>query len=201
MMPNCHLVTDDNGSPPGGAGPASGAFAAATKRRERRVPAIDVRPVRGFTLIEMLIVVAIIAIIMAFGIPSFVKSLQKTPIRQAVSDVTEACSHARARAILHGVPFDLVIGTSQLTVQPVGTSGGGEASAGNFSVSLPESVAFKGLWVNRQNCIELETEGRVRFYPNGTCDELVATLLSDLNEERTITLEITTGLSDLKIVR
>ncbi len=168
---------------------------------ESRFSGFDVRRARAFTLIEMLMVVGIIAIIMAVGVPSFVKSLQKTPIQQAVSDVTEACSHARARAILHGVPFDLVIGTSQLTVQPVGTDANAEGSVGNFSVSLPESVAFKGLWVNRQNCIELETEGRVRFYPNGTCDELIATLFSDQLEERTITLEITTGLSDLKIVR
>lgn len=159
------------------------------------------RLARAFTLIEMLMVVAIIALIMAVGVPSFVKSLQKTPINQAVSDVTEACSHARARAILHGVPFDLVIGTSQLTVQPVNSGAAGAAPVGDFSVTLPESVAFKGLWVNRQNCVALETEGRVRFYPNGTCDELVATLLSDQNEERTVTLEITTGLSDLKIVR
>ena len=166
-----------------------------------RTLASDPCRARAFTLIEMLMVVAIIALIMAVGVPSFVKSLQKTPINQAVSDVTEACSHARARAILHGVPFDLVIGTSQLTVQRVGAGASGETLVSDFSVTLPESVAFKGLWVNRQNCVELETEGRVRFYPNGTCDELVATLFSDQNEERTITLEITTGLSDFKIVR
>ena len=170
-------------------------------RCDPRSAIFDPRRAQAFTLIEMLMVVAIIALIAAVGIPAFVKTMQKTPIRQAVSDLTEACSHARARAILHGVPFDLVIGTTQLTVQPVGAGVGGEAPAGNFSVSLPESVAFKALWVNRQNCIELETEGRVRFYPNGTCDELVATLLSAENEERTITLEITTGLSNLKIVR
>ena len=159
------------------------------------------RRARAFTLIEMLMVVFIISIIMAFGIPAFVKSMQKTPIRQAVSDFTEACSHARARAILNGVPVDLVIGESRLTVQPVSAVVGGGAPMANFSVSLPESVAFKELWVNRQNCVALEIEGRVRFYPNGTCDELLATLLSGENEERTITLEVTTGLSNLIIVR
>ncbi len=170
-------------------------------RCEPRSLTFDLRRARAFTLIEMLMVVFIIAIIMAFGIPAFVRAMQKTPIQQAVSDLTEACSHARARAILHGVPVDLVIGESQLTVQPVGGGTDGGVPVANFSVSLPESVAFKELWVNRQNCVELETEGRVRFYPNGTCDELLATLLSDKNEERAILLEITTGLTRLVIVR
>jgi hypothetical protein len=35
---------------------------------------------------------------------------------------------------------------------------------------------------------------RVRFYPNGTCDELTIVLHSDGNEYRELSLEVTTGL-------
>ena len=70
----------------------------------------------------------------------------------------------------------------------------------SFSAHLPESVAFKKLLVNLRDMMEYD-EARVRFYPNGTCDALAATLLSEQNEERTITLEITTGRDHLEIVR
>jgi len=59
---------------------------------------------RGFTLIEIMIVVGIAALVMATAVPFIQNTLRKDPLRQAVSDVTEACSHARARAIFSGTP-------------------------------------------------------------------------------------------------
>ena len=35
----------------------------------------------------------------------------------------------------------------------------------------------------------------VRFYPNGTCDELTLVLLSERQERRNIWLEVVTGLA------
>ena len=39
---------------------------------------------------------------------------------------------------------------------------------------------------------------RVRFFPNGTCDELTVILKNDQNEYRMITWEITTGLASIE---
>src|SRR6266700_2736800 len=65
---------------------------------------------RAFTLIEIMVVVAIIAIVMMIGIP-FMKYtfVGGEGIDRAVRDVKEACSNARANAILNGVETDLVI--------------------------------------------------------------------------------------------
>src|SRR5260370_29274913 len=65
---------------------------------------------RAFTLIEIMVVVAIIAIVMTIGIP-FMKYtfVGGEGIDKAVRDVKEACSNARANAILNGVETDLVI--------------------------------------------------------------------------------------------
>jgi hypothetical protein len=41
-------------------------------------------------------------------------------------------------------------------------------------------------------------EAEVRFYPNGTCDEMTLILVSDKNEWRKISLEITTGLASVE---
>jgi hypothetical protein len=38
---------------------------------------------------------------------------------------------------------------------------------------------------------------RLRFYPNGTCDELTMILQDDKNQKRGISLEVTTGLASV----
>ena len=47
--------------------------------------------------------------------------------------------------------------------------------------------------VNMQECKDFDTV-KVRFFPNGTCDEMTLILRSKNNEWRRITLEITTAL-------
>ena len=44
-------------------------------------------------------------------------------------------------------------------------------------------------------------EARVRFFPNGTCDEFTLVLRSEKGEMRKITLESTTGLWDVEVLR
>jgi hypothetical protein len=43
-----------------------------------------------------------------------------------------------------------------------------------------------------------DDEATIRFFPDGTCDELSLVLVSDQNERREITLEITTGLASVE---
>ena len=44
----------------------------------------------AFTLIEIMIVVAIIGIVMAMGVPSVVRTMEKEGMRKAISDIVEA---------------------------------------------------------------------------------------------------------------
>ena len=129
----------------------------------RRQVGLLAPPRAAFTLIEIMVVVGILGMVLALGVPPFVRSMQKDPLRQAVSDVTEACSDARAKAILLGVPTELVIRAEdkQLTVAPapdtssVSTGGGGEsggqpaagavAKSPMFSARLQEDIAITPL--------------------------------------------------------
>src|SRR5438876_8247894 len=81
---------------------------------------------RGFTLVEIMIVISILAIVLATGVPSMLRSLQKEGLRKAQSDLVEACSHARAQAILSGLPMELVIRAEggQISVEPLRMSSG-----------------------------------------------------------------------------
>ncbi|MDA1275160.1 MAG: prepilin-type N-terminal cleavage/methylation domain-containing protein [Verrucomicrobia bacterium] len=172
----------------------------------------------GFTLIEIMIAMSIAMIMMAIGIPAFVRSMKKEGLRRAVSDMVEACSNARTQSILKGNPMELVIRAEDmsLSVQSaprnndgwfsprlpgpgVGGAESGTPAGARFSSQFPDGVAVKLLYVNLKDKMELP-EARVRFYPNGTCDEFTIILYSG-EGERKISLDVVTGLSDLEVIR
>ena len=144
----------------------------------------------AFTLIEVMIVVAIIGIVMAMGIPSIVNSVRKEGMRKAVSDVTEACSEARAAAILSG-------SKSTLVIRPID----GTISAGKFSATVPDNVGIQLLNVNFGPDLVEADEARVNFYPNGTSDEFTIVLSSNDHEPQKISLEVVTGLANVEALR
>ena len=171
---------------------------------------------RAFTLIEIMVVVGVLAIVLAMGVPPFIRMMRKDSLRQAVSDIEEACSKARAEAILHGVPTEVVLRAAdgQVTVAPVPDSptgktvGGAESSEQPadaatrptvFSARLREDIAVTLLYVNLKNRMEAE-ESRVHFYPNGTSDEFTIVLQGAQGVQK-ISLECVTGLASVEVLR
>ena len=63
---------------------------------------------RAFTLLEIMMVVAIIGLMLTMGVPAILRTMNQEPLRKAVNDVVTICSHARAQAILHGVTTTIV---------------------------------------------------------------------------------------------
>jgi prepilin-type N-terminal cleavage/methylation domain-containing protein len=172
--------------------------------------------VRAFTLIEIMIVVAILGIVLAMGAPSFVQVLSKEPLRQAVSDVTETLSHARAIAILQGVSTQVLLrGDGQLAVTAIPgrhTSQRGEGAPelavapeedaeAQIMVSrqLHQDIAITMLEVNFRSQMERES-ARVRFHSNGTCDDFTI-VLESRGGVRMITLDPITSLANVEVLR
>lgn len=165
----------------------------------------------AFTLIEILVVVGIIGVIMTIAIPSIYQTLHQDSMRKAVSDVMEACSHARAQAILNGVNMALRIHPRDREFQVVTLSGGTKKEAGDpepdeghasgsavFSVRLSNRIMIEMVDVNFIEYKD-EDEALVHFYPNGTSDEFTMVLLNDQNEARKISLEVVTALADVEV--
>ena len=175
---------------------------------------VTCHPSRAFTLIEIMIVVGIIAILMTIAIPAFVSAQNKTPMRNALQGVMEACATARAQAILRGSLVELRIRPQDYTfeVSPTsqreGAASGGDARPqpkagdghGVFSVKLPEEVGIEELAVNFQLLKDAEAVS-VRFHANGTSDEFTVVLRSLHNELRKITLDPITGRADYDVLR
>ena len=140
------------------------------------------RPRAGFTLIELMIVIGIVAIVMGLGVPTLVRVFRKEALRQAVSDIIEVASNARAMAIQRGETVELVFNPEARTVS-AGGGGGGEQKPGltaqnHNSTTWPDSLTLEMLDVN---FVEHRTapQARVRFFPNGTCDEATIILRND----------------------
>ena len=200
------------------------------------------RTSRGFTLIEIMVVVGIIAIVMATSVPFVYRSLHREPLNQAVRDIVEVCGNARARAIMQGTMTELVFhpkerrlevasapppaAAPQMTAKgkernpyrvsvngtevtqdepppqaaaPSGGNPAGNLPGSGLAAQISDRVQIKGLFVN---LIEYtgSDEARIRFYPNGTSDEMLIILESPTAhhfEQRGIQLEVTTGFADM----
>ena len=148
----------------------------------------------GFTLIEIMVVVAIIALIIGAGIPSLYGVFHKEGLRKTTSDILETCQTARAQAILSGAPTELIFHPKDGTCE-TSTSGVGGHGTWAHSAKLEDCI-IEMLDVNLQECKDFDT-AKVRFFPNGTCDEMTLVLRSKNNEWRKISLEITTALPTL----
>ena len=155
----------------------------------------DGRTVWAFTLIEIMLVVAIMALIVSMGIPSIYRMWNKEGIRKAVEDVTDVCVNARARAILSGTMAEVVFHPQEKRFEVNGSGDSPAALSGKaMSGQFGGDISIEMLDINL-----LEYKGsdlaRVRFFPNGTSDEMTLILQSSHNEWRKISLEITTGLA------
>ncbi len=143
-------------------------------------------PCQAFTLIEIMIVVAIIGLMAAISAPSLLAMVQKDGMRKAVGDVTALLGDARAQAILKGQTTDVSFHPADNRL---------DSSIGK-SVTLPDGIAMEGIGINLMDFSQTE-ESRVRFFPNGTCDELTLVLHSG-DDWRKITLEFSTALATVE---
>ncbi len=140
-------------------------------------------PHRAFTLIEIMIVVSIIGLVAAMGLPSMLQMLHKDGMRKAVEDVTKLLGDARADAILNN---------KNTTVSFRPADNRLDSSIGK-SVTLPDGVAMEAIGINLLDFSQTEVSN-VRFFPNGTCDELTLVLHSGA-DWRKITLEFSTAIA------
>jgi prepilin-type N-terminal cleavage/methylation domain-containing protein len=149
-------------------------------------------PRGGFTLIEIMMVVAVIGLTLTMGIPSFLRVLKKEGMRKAESELTEACQSARRAAIMNNQTTDLIL-------HPL--DGSFEVPGAFERATFPSDIVIDILGVN---FIQLEKadEARVHFFPNGTSDEFTILIHSTADlAYRKISLDTVSALPMVEDVR
>jgi len=158
------------------------------------------RPVSGFTLLELMMVVGIIGLVVAMGVPAILSVNREEPLRKAIDDTLQICSHARAQAILSGQMTEVTFHPLTREVQFIGSSStapppshAGQAVVGH--TQFDQSVDVAMLDINLMD-FGASDVAYVRFFPNGTCDEMVLGLHAG-DQWRKITLDPITALASV----
>jgi Tfp pilus assembly protein FimT len=152
-----------------------------------------------------MIVVGIIGLLAAMGMPSLAKALQKEGMRKAVSDVQDVFFSARERAIISGKKVAVIFHPRENQFCVEGATGGGDSgtvvnphSGKTLMATLPNGVEFGMLEIFRQDYVQSDW-AKVFFNPDGTSDEAVVVLISKGRGQK-ITLEYATGMPVLSAV-
>ncbi|HTY02511.1 MAG TPA: GspH/FimT family pseudopilin [Rhodocyclaceae bacterium] len=66
-------------------------------------------PSRGFTLVELMVTIAILAVLMALGAPQFKAWLQNTQVRTATESIQNGLQLARAEAVRRNCNVEFVV--------------------------------------------------------------------------------------------
>lgn len=107
----------------------------------------------GFTLIEVLIVVAIMGIAGLIALPNYLVWQSRSELRQAVTEVQNQLLLARMAALSRNAPVTVAISITNGAVQTTTTNAAtGAQIMGSFSVRLPHVVDLKvgpsGAWTS-----------------------------------------------------
>ena len=192
-------------------------------------PAAANQRARAFTLIELMIVIAIMAVVMSLSIPTFYRSLEKDTLRRSTQKILDVFSDARTQAIVTGQACDLIIRPLERTFSSAvvqetedelpeeerlltqaeqaiqrkkerAAPAGGDTEKG-AQADLPEGINIAFIGVNFVPDLQNAEQVSVRFYPNGTSDEFTMLIRSDQNEWRKFTMDVATGVLKWEVVR
>lgn len=133
---------------------------------DRRCSGPKRRSVRGFTLIEMLAVVSIVAIMSSIAVPVVQQSLTSYRLGAGVAAISGAIQTTRYQSISNGYPFRVAFSKANFTYQ-VSTCG----SNYDPSVTTPDTCVYSNsgsaIPIGSVSGIQLSGDMTYQFTPGG----------------------------------
>ena len=138
----------------------------------------------GFTFVELIVVLAILAGIAALVAPSFSRTVASAQLRTAASDVRTTFARARALAVASARVRSAVFDLSR-----------GEFGVDNEAVRLlPETIRL-GAVLPEGDRLDRGSV-RVRFFPDGSGEEVEISVTAEDGGRLRVTVDPLTGLSE-----
>lgn len=173
---------------------------------------------RGFSLIEIILVVFIIGLVSAFSIPSFVRSFQGAKLRTSARSVVMAHRFARSVAVLQQKPVAVYFYTEQqkievVSLSPEGRSGASDIPAEQEVESYDVKVELEKYLEAGVRILEFEfdQDGQsdreahwVNYFPSGMSDAYAIRLMDEQDKTAMIRVNPLSGkatVEDLDGVR
>ena len=158
----------------------------------------------GFTLLELMMVVAIIGLIMAMGIPAMLSISREGPLRKAVNDTMDLCKNARSQAIMQNQTATLTIHKQTRQIEITSTiSQNALVPSTRLGIKPVTSITLDDDVDMDFNLRDVAADDVVyNFYPDGTSDELEIVMTSKSGGEiRDVKLDPITALPYVQTIK
>jgi prepilin-type N-terminal cleavage/methylation domain-containing protein len=145
------------------------------------------RTARGFSLIELVIAVAIALIVMATAIPGIRRMSQLYAMRATVTSVTGAIQAARYNAIFHGCRYQVVFTAATKTYTVANQVGAAGAQTCNAAYSLPGPaipIQGRGTTLGANITLQFLPSGVVQSVPAGAINMNISYAGTGIHDEQ-----------------
>jgi prepilin-type N-terminal cleavage/methylation domain-containing protein len=130
---------------------------------------MKIRSSRGFTAIELIIVLVIISVLSALALPSYLQWRQSLEARETASDFVHLLRKAKSDAINTNLEQEVQF---NVATQQYGKRQGNQA----FNATFPAMTAAD--WTSIKREVSFTPSVNIQFYPNGTSTYSIATSAS-----------------------
>ncbi|MEO8377544.1 MAG: prepilin-type N-terminal cleavage/methylation domain-containing protein [Candidatus Sumerlaeota bacterium] len=165
---------------------------------------------RGFTFLELMVVVAIVAVLAVFIVPNMAGTRDKTALRTAARQLSAGGMLARQLAVSYGEETELIINKEtnkwQLKLTPElqdkrerrrsGRRDNEPLTEDELEKALPQHITFNTVKIN-SGSEELTGEVILAFYPNGACSGLTLEVMNTHEKSMTVDFDRATGRPDV----
>ncbi len=129
-------------------------------RSSAGTPGLQRRPRHGMTMIEVLIVLAVIGILLSIGFVTYRRLNQSVTVESAASELSQAIMDARSQALRSGNDFRVIVNDNTSYSVEESTSSGW---ATRRSIDLSSGITFDA--PDAGSSVEFDTRGFANFSP------------------------------------
>lgn len=152
-----------------------------------------VRPFSGFTLIELMVSIAVLAVILAIAVPSFSKQIQSGRTEAAAQGLARAVASARATASQTGRRTTLLVNGSAKCGSDSSVAVAWRIAQGDDVLSCLSKTDFSSRYEGTVFVNEAASTGSITFLPTGIATNTNALSFGFVSGSTTKTVTINSG--------